>query len=149
MPSYWVLYYRFRRNGLSHCIKSLARYDEKTGQERTLTLAKRILESIKKDIGDAACKCSGNVPPITYYWTVPLILDYSYLVGKINKFENCWYKSVRILEVLKLLFQESLNLSSSQRDMSGTILGDLSNNRWSGVHHIFFHRVFFNFKCIL
>ncbi len=51
---------------------------------------------------------------------------------EINKFENCWYKSVRILEVLKLLFQQFLNLSSSQRDMSGTILGDLSNNRWSG-----------------
>jgi hypothetical protein len=52
---------------------------------------------------------------------------------EINKFEDCWYKSVRILEVLKLLFQQSLNLSSSQRDMSCPILGDLSNNRWSGV----------------
>jgi hypothetical protein len=51
---------------------------------------------------------------------------------EINKFENCWYKSVRILEILKLLFQQFLNLSSSQRDMSGLILGDLSNNRWSG-----------------
>ncbi len=28
-----------------------------------------------------------------------------------------------------LLFQQFLNLSSSQRDMSGPILGDLSNNR--------------------
>jgi hypothetical protein len=52
---------------------------------------------------------------------------------EINKFENCRYKSVGILEVLKLLFQQFLNLSSSQRDMSGPILGDLSNNRWSGV----------------
>jgi hypothetical protein len=52
---------------------------------------------------------------------------------EINKFENCWYKSVRILGVLKLLFQQLLNLSSSQRDMSGPILGVLSNNRWSGV----------------
>jgi hypothetical protein len=51
---------------------------------------------------------------------------------EINKFENCWYESVRILEVLKLLFQQFLNLSSSQRDLSGPILGDLSNNRWSG-----------------
>ncbi len=34
------------------------------------------------------------------------------------------------LKVLKLLFQQFLNLSSSQRDMSGPILGDLSNNRW-------------------
>jgi hypothetical protein len=47
---------------------------------------------------------------------------------EINKFENCLYKSVRILKVLKLLFQHFLNLSSSQRDMSGSILGDLSNN---------------------
>ncbi len=52
---------------------------------------------------------------------------------EVNKFENCWYKSVRIL-VLQILFQQFLNLSSSQRDMSGPILGDLSNNRWSGVH---------------
>ncbi len=50
-----------------------------------------------------------------------------------NTFENCWYKGVRILEVLKLLFQQFLNLSSSQRDMSGPILADRSNNRWSGV----------------
>ncbi len=51
---------------------------------------------------------------------------------EINKFENCWYKSVRILEVLKLLYQQFLNLSSSQRDMSGPLLGDLSNIRSSG-----------------
>ncbi len=51
---------------------------------------------------------------------------------EINKFENCWYKSVRFLEVLKLLFQQFLNLSSSQWDMSGPIFGNLSNNRWSG-----------------
>jgi hypothetical protein len=53
----------------------------------------------------------------------------------VYEFENCWYKSVRILEVLKLLFQQFLNLSNSQRYMSGSILGDLSNNRWSGVIH--------------
>ncbi len=35
---------------------------------------------------------------ITYYWTVPLILDHFW---EINKFdENCRFKSVRILEVL-------------------------------------------------
>ncbi len=50
---------------------------------------------------------------------------------EINKFENCWYISVRILEVLKIWFQQFLNLSSSQRDMSGPVLGALSNNRWS------------------
>jgi hypothetical protein len=51
---------------------------------------------------------------------------------EINKFKNCWYNSVRILEFLKLLFQQFLNLSSSQRDMSGPILGHLSKDRWSG-----------------
>ncbi len=51
---------------------------------------------------------------------------------EINRFENCWYESVRILEVLKPLFRQFLNWFSSQRDMSGPILGDLSNNRWSG-----------------
>ncbi len=49
---------------------------------------------------------------------------------EINKFENCWYKSVKMLEVLKLLFQQFLNFSSPQRDMSGPILGALSNDRW-------------------
>ncbi len=69
-------------------------------------------------------------PTITYYWAVLLILDHSYIVGKLKQFENCWFKRVRILEVLKLLFQQFLNLSSSQRDMSGPILRNLSNNRW-------------------
>ncbi len=57
---------------------------------------------------------------------------------EINKFENCWYKSVRILKVLKLLIQQSLNLSTSQRDISGPILGTLSNNRWSWGSYPFF-----------
>ncbi len=67
-----------------------------------------------------------------------LLLDSAPNIGpliscwEINKFENCWYKSVRSLEVLKLLFQQFLNLSSSQRVMSGPILGALSRNRWSG-----------------
>jgi hypothetical protein len=39
---------------------------------------------------------------------------------EINKF--CSYKSVRISEVLRLLFQEFLNLSSSQRGV-----------RWSNI----------------
>ncbi len=34
--------------------------------------------------------------------------------------------------VLKLLFQQFLNLSNSQRDISGPILRYLSNNMWSG-----------------
>ncbi len=68
-----------------------------------------------------------------------LIMDSAHNLGPlisrwvINKLENCRYKSVRILEVLKLLFQHFLNMSSSQRDMIGPILGDLSNNRWLGV----------------
>jgi hypothetical protein len=75
-------------------------------------------------------------------WVIPsdhLLLDSAPNLGplisrwEINKLENCWYKSVRILQVLKLLFQQPLNLSSSQRDMSGRIIGALSNNRWSGV----------------
>ncbi len=45
-------------------------------------------------------------PPITYYWKAPLFLDHSYHVGEINKFENWWYRSARILEVLKHLFQQ-------------------------------------------
>ncbi len=67
-----------------------------------------------------------------------LLLDSASNLGPLKsrwemKFENCWYKSVRILEVLKLLFQKLLNLSSSQRDIGGPILGALSNNRWLGV----------------
>jgi hypothetical protein len=76
-----------------------------------------------------------HYPTITYYWTVPLTLDHSNLVGKLSSSKDCRYESVRMLEVLKLLFQQFLNLSSSQRDMSGPILGTLSNGRWSwGIH---------------
>ncbi len=71
----------------------------------------------------------------TYYWTVPLILDHSFLVGRLTCSKIADYESV-ILEVLKLLFQQFLNLPSFQRDMSGPILGDLSNNTWSGVQLI-------------
>ncbi len=70
------------------------------------------------------------MPPITYYWTIIYAPNLGPLISRreINKFETCWYKSVRILKVLKLLFQQFLNLSSSQR---GPILGALSSNRWS------------------
>jgi hypothetical protein len=60
---------------------------------------------------------------------------------EINKFENCWYKIVRILEVLMLLFQQFLNLPSSQQDMRGPILGALSNNRWSWGRYFFMGNV--------
>ncbi len=52
---------------------------------------------------------------------------------EINKFKNLSYKRVWILEVLKLLFQQFLNSSSSQWDTSGPILEALSNNRWLEV----------------
>ncbi len=74
---------------------------------------------------------SASVPPDH------LLLDSAPNLGplisrwKMNNFKNCWYKSVKILEVLKFLFQQLSNLSSSQRNMSGPILGELSNNRWS------------------
>ncbi len=61
---------------------------------------------------------SSNLGPLISRW-------------EINKFENCWYKRVRILEVLKHLFQNFLNLSTSQRDMSGPKSWDLFNNRLS------------------
>ncbi len=65
---------------------------------------------------------SFSVPTITFYWTVPLCV------------QKCLYKkSVRILKVLKLLFQQFSNLLISERDMSGPRLGALFNNRWSGV----------------
>jgi hypothetical protein len=64
-----------------------------------------------------------------------LLLDSALNLGplvspwEIKKSKNCLYKSVRILEVLKLLFQQFSYFSTSQRDMGGPILGDLSNNR--------------------
>ncbi len=71
------------------------------------------------------------VSPITYYWTVPLILDHSYLVRKSTSSKIADKKVSGFLEILKLLFQQCLKLSSSERDMSGPILGTLPNNRWS------------------
>jgi hypothetical protein len=70
-----------------------------------------------------------NYPLITYYWTVPLKTLKS--CWEIKKFKNRWQKSVRILEGLNFLLQQFWNLSSSQRDMSRPILGDLSNHTWS------------------
>jgi hypothetical protein len=76
---------------------------------------------------------SGIYLPSTYYWTVPLILDHLYLVGKLTCSKIADTKvRVRNLKVVKLLFQQFLHLSSSQRDMNGPILEAVSNNRWSG-----------------
>jgi hypothetical protein len=72
-------------------------------------------------------------PRITYYWTVLLILDHSYLTGKLTS-SKIAVKVSGEREFLRLLFQQFLNLSSSQWDVSGPVLGALSNNRWLGVH---------------
>jgi hypothetical protein len=68
-----------------------------------------------------------------YYRTGLLILDHSYLVLESYTFKNRWYKSVRILEVLKLLFKQFLKLSSFHQDRSVPRLEDLSNNSMLGV----------------
>jgi hypothetical protein len=58
-------------------------------------------------------------------------LDHSYFVGKLTA-SKIADTSVRLLKVLKHLFQQFLNLSSFHQGISGPILGALSNNRWSG-----------------
>jgi hypothetical protein len=35
---------------------------------------------------------ANDYPRITYYWTVPLILDHSYLVGKLTSSKNAYTK---------------------------------------------------------
>jgi hypothetical protein len=62
---------------------------------------------------------SPNIGPLISHW-------------ELDKFENCWNKSIRTCKILTLLYQQFLNLIISQRDMSGPRLGALSNNRWSG-----------------
>ncbi len=58
------------------------------------------------------------------------MLDHSYIVGKLTSSKIAdTYVPARILAVLTFLFQKFLKLSSSQRDMTGLILEDLSNNR--------------------
>ncbi len=70
---------------------------------------------------------------------------------ELDKFKNCWNKSFRTSKVLTLLHQQFSNLLISQRDMSGPILGALSNNRWPGVHCTNLHllhlrRIYFDSK---
>jgi hypothetical protein len=81
---------------------------------------------------------SGDVSQVPYWLTHDhQLLDSAPNLGPLisrwenNKFESCRYESVGNLEVLKLSFQQFLNLSRSQRNMSGPILKDLSNKRWS------------------
>ncbi len=68
-----------------------------------------------------------------------LLLDRSPNIGplisrwELDKFQNCWNKSLRTSNIRTLLHQQFLILLISQRDMSGPRLGALSNNRWSGV----------------
>ncbi len=37
-----------------------------------------------QSLSDTGGKKKFHQPPITYYWTVPVILDHSYLVGKLK-----------------------------------------------------------------
>jgi hypothetical protein len=104
-----------------------------------------------------------------------LLLDRSPYIGplisrwELDKFKNCWSKSIRTFEILKHLYQQFSNLLISQRDMSGPRLEALSNNRWSGstwktwlydleyqvyitsvifqVHLVFFFFFHLDFKC--
>jgi hypothetical protein len=62
---------------------------------------------------------SRNIGPLIFRWNL-------------DKFKNCWNKSFRTSKILTLLYQQFSNLLISQRDMSGSRLGALSNNRWSG-----------------
>jgi hypothetical protein len=71
-------------------------------------------------------------PPITYYWTVPLILDHSYLVGNLTNAKFGETKAYRTSKILTLLYQQFSNLLISKRDMSGPRLRTQSDNRWSG-----------------
>jgi hypothetical protein len=73
---------------------------------------------------------SSLVPRITYFWTVPLSLDHSYLVGKLTSSNLLIQKCPDFRG--SNAFVQFFNLSCSQTDTSGPILGDLSNNRWSG-----------------
>ncbi len=68
-------------------------------------------------------------PSITYSWTVPLILDHSYLVGNLTNSKIAEKKSFRTSKIMSLLYQQFSNLLIFQRDMSGPRLGALSNNR--------------------
>ncbi len=62
-------------------------------------------------------------PRITYYWTVPLILDHSYLIGNLI---NSKIAEAKVLEPLK----------SWHFCISSLRTGTLSNNRWSGGKYL-------------
>jgi hypothetical protein len=67
-----------------------------------------------------------------------LLLDSAPNIGllisrwELDKFKNCWNKSLRTSKILTLLYQQFSNLLISQRDIKSPRLGALSNNRWSG-----------------
>ncbi len=91
---------------------------------------------LKRGFGGQPSNCHGSdvlmLPPDH------LLLDSAPNIGplisrwELDKFKNCWNKSFINSEILTLLYQQFSNLLISQRDMSGPILGTLSNNRWSG-----------------
>jgi hypothetical protein len=59
---------------------------EKIVQTGAYSMGQRVKENQKIELFDVSKQSSNfnllrRYPPITYHWTVPLILDHSYLVG--------------------------------------------------------------------
>ncbi len=82
--------------------------------------------------GNAVLIDSVDYPPITTLDSAPNIGP---LISRweLDKFKHCCNKNFRTSKIRTILYQQFLNLLISQRDMSGPILGALSNNRWLGV----------------
>ncbi len=55
-------------------------------------------------------------PPITYYWTVPLILDHSYLVGKLTSSKIADTKVAFVAAIIEFVkFPTRYELSNIRR----------------------------------
>jgi hypothetical protein len=125
--------YKIANRFLAHlcCVVDPSRVNQRRLQNRTIsyTTLLRHSRSTLTMLYSRFYFC--NVPPDHLLLNSAPILGPLISRWEINKLENFWYKSGKFLEVLKLLFQQCLNLSSSQRDMRGPILRALSNNRWS------------------
>ncbi len=95
----------FLRKALLSCVTDFTKFRcrKKVDRFKRTVLAESTRVSAKSKKGGTPrslwLDSDPNLGPLVYRW-------------EINKFENCWYKSVRILEVLKLLFQQFLNFSS-------------------------------------
>jgi hypothetical protein len=66
--------------------------------------------------------------PITYYWTVPLILDHAHISFGNEQVRKLLIQKCQDFRGSKAFVSAIFNFSSSQRDMSGPILGELSND---------------------